>query len=228
MKILLLEDDEELSAHLQRRLQALECEVVTATTLAAASSAADPGTCDIYIVDRLVPDGDGEAWLAERRLEEDPTPAIFLTALGSVANKVSGLRFADDYLVKPFEFDELWARLQSLVRRSAAASLNTDHSQRIRLGALLINRVEHTVRKGAEPVLLKPMEYRLLECLAIHAGQVVTRKMLLEEVWGFRFDPSTNIVETYISRLRAKVDDEAAPSLIETIRGEGYRIVVRQ
>lgn len=228
MKILLLEDDGELSAHLQKRLQALQCEVVAVATLGQASRSVESGSCEIYIIDRLVPDGDGESWLAGRRLLEDTTPAIFLTALGSVANKVSGLRFADDYLVKPFEFDELWARVQSLVRRMGAAALDNDNSQRIRLGALIINRVEHTVRKGMEPVSLKPMEYRLLECLATHAGQTVTRKMLLEEVWGFRFDPSTNIVETYISRLRAKIDDDTGPSMIETVRGEGYRIVVRQ
>ncbi len=228
MKILLLEDDDELSAYLQKRLQTLQCEVAAVATLDQATRAVESEFYEIYIVDRLVPDGDGESWLAERRLQEDTTPAIFLTALGSVANKVSGLRFADDYLVKPFEFDELWARVQSLVRRMGAAALDSDNSQRIRLGTLVINRVEHTVRKGMEPVALKPMEYRLLECLATHAGQTVTRKMLLEEVWGFRFDPSTNIVETYISRLRAKIDDAAGPSMVETVRGEGYRIVVRQ
>lgn len=174
----------------------------------------------MYIVDRMLPDGDGQEWLERRRLDGDTTPALFLTALGSVEDKVGGLRLADDYLVKPFDFAELWARLQSIARR-----LDNIRTNQVSLGGLSIDRVTHEVKKNGVPILLKPMEYKLLDCFLSHGGQVVTRKMLLEQVWGFHFDPATNIVETYISRLRSKIDGPGSASLIETVRGEGYRFV---
>lgn len=220
MKILLLEDDPDLQTFLADQLRQQGCEVRGAKDCAAAD-AYQPQGFDMYIVDRMLPDGDGQSWLERRRLDGDTTPALFLTALGSVADKVGGLRLADDYLVKPFDFAELWARLQSIVRR-----MDKGPASHLAVGNLRIDRVSHEVTKDGESILLKPMEYKLLECLLAHAGQVVTRKMLLEQVWGFHFDPATNIVETYISRLRAKIDDPQGASMIETVRGEGYRLVV--
>jgi two-component system, OmpR family, response regulator len=221
MKILLLEDDPDLQVFLADKLRHQGCEVHSADTCASATALAGAGF-DIYIVDRMLPDGDGQDWLERVRLEGDVTPALFLTALGSVVDKVSGLRLADDYLVKPFDFAELWARLQSIARR-----LDNVRTNQIALGGLSIDRVTHEVKKNGAVILLKPMEYKLLDCFLSHNGQVVTRKMLLEQVWGFHFDPATNIVETYISRLRAKIDDPGTASLIETVRGEGYRFVAQ-
>ncbi len=223
MKILLLEDDESLASYLSRKLGELASHVRHASDLATALRFAEAETFDLYIVDRMLPDGDGETWLRQRREASDETPALFLTALGSVADKVGGLRYADDYLVKPFEFDELWARVQSLLRRSSKSQLPA----RLDAKWLSIDRMERRVFKDEEELSLKPMEYRLLEFLASHAGQTVTRKMLLQEVWGFSFDPSTNIVETYISRVRAQVDKPGEASMIETVRGEGYRLAIQ-
>lgn len=220
MKILLLEDDPDLQAFLVDQLRHQGCGVQSAATCAQASALVREPGLDMYIVDRMLPDGDGQDWLERLRLEGDVTPALFLTALGSVADKVEGLRLADDYLVKPFEFAELWARVQSIVRR-----LDAGRAHQVSLSGLTIDRLNHAVKKNGVSILLKPMEYKLLDCFLAHAGQVVTRKMLLEQVWGFHFDPATNIVETYISRLRAKIDGPGEASLIETLRGEGYRFV---
>jgi two-component system, OmpR family, response regulator len=220
MKILLLEDDPDLQAFLADKLRHHGCEVHGAQTCAGAATLAREHLFAMYIVDRMLPDGDGQDWLEQQRLAGDTTPALFLTALGSVVDKVDGLRLADDYLVKPFDFAELWARLQSIVRR-----LENVRANQVSYGGLSIDRVTHQVKKDGTAILLKPMEYKLLDCFLSHGGQVVTRKMLLEQVWGFRFDPATNIVETYISRLRAKIDEPGSTSLIETVRGEGYRFV---
>lgn len=220
MNILLLEDDPDLQVFLADNLRQQGCAVLGAQTCAAAALLAREQKFAIYVIDRMLPDGDGQDWLEQQRLAGDTTPALFLTALGSLADKVEGLRLADDYLVKPFDFAELWARLQSILRRLDNARVNP-----VAYGRLSIDRVTHEVRKEGVAIALKPMEYKLLDCFLAHAGQVVTRKMLLEQVWGFHFDPATNIVETYISRLRAKIDAPGAASQIETVRGEGYRFV---
>lgn len=220
MKILLLEDDPDLQSFLADQLRQKNCVVRGATTCGIATRLVEDQEYHMYIVDRMLPDGDGQDWLERRRLDGDTTPALFLTALGSVEDKVGGLRLADDYLVKPFDFAELWARLQSIARR-----LDNIRTNQVSLGGLSIDRVTHEVKKNGVPILLKPMEYKLLDCFLSHGGQVVTRKMLLEQVWGFHFDPATNIVETYISRLRSKIDGPGSASLIETVRGEGYRFV---
>lgn len=220
MKILVIEDDPALAQYLSERLSGEGCAIAAASSIAQADTLASAAH-DVYIVDRSLPDGDGQSWLSARRSAGDRTPAIFLTALGSIADKVGGLGIADDYLVKPFDFEELWARLQALSRRALGATSDT-----VVVGALTINRMERQVTSHGERVVLMPMEYKLLDFLVANAGQVVTRTMLLESVWGFHFEPSTNIVQTYISRLRAKVDEPGAPSLIETVRGEGYRVAL--
>lgn len=221
MKILVIEDDPTLAQYLGERLTGEGCVIASAASIAQADALASTAH-DVYIVDRSLPDGDGQSWLSARRSAGDRTPAIFLTALGSIADKVGGLGVADDYLVKPFDFEELWARVQALSRRAIGAS----GADTVVVGALTVNRMERQVTSHGERVVLMPMEYKLLDFLLANAGQVVTRTMLLESVWGFHFEPSTNIVQTYISRLRAKVDEPGAPSMIETVRGEGYRIAL--
>lgn len=219
--LLLLEDDLELQAFLAQHLRQQGCELLLANSCADADRQLPGHRFDLYILDRMLPDGDGQDWLARRRAAGDNTPALFLTALGAVADKVDGLRLADDYLVKPFAFAELWARLQSILRRHRREP--DTHCLVLNVGGLNIDRLTHRVHKGGQLIPLKPVEYKLLDCLITHSGQLVTRKMLLEQVWGFNFDPATNLVETYISRLRAHIDTPGAPSLIETLRGEGYR-----
>ncbi len=222
--ILIIEDDLQLQAFLAQQLQAQGAAVATAGTCAQASRLVDtpnPPEAGVvfYIVDRGLPDGDGQQWLAARRRLGDNTPALLLTALGALADKVEGLQLADDYLVKPFDFAELWARLQSIQRRQAKPPLNLS----LLIGSLRIDRLARRVHRGQEEIVLKPVEYKLLDCFLTHQGEILTRTMLLELVWGYDFDPATNLVETYISRLRAKIDTPGEASLILTLRGEGYQ-----
>lgn len=222
VRLLLVEDDLELANYLREKFSERGCEMRHAADVKRGKMAATKQNYDVYIVDRMLPDGDGHGWLAGRRQAEDHTPAIFLTALGSITDKVSGLSIADDYLVKPFEFEELWARVQALIRRPRKPPL----PETIVLNGLTINRLNRIVVRDGVQIVLKPMEYKLLDYFISTAGQVVTRRMLLESVWGFYFEPSTNIVETYVSRLRAKIGQEGVPSVIETVRGEGYRFIL--
>jgi two-component system, OmpR family, response regulator len=175
---------------------------------------------DVIIVDRLLPEMDGLSMvrgLRERRVE---TPAIFLTALGSIADRVAGLDSGgDDYLVKPFSMVELNARISALARRPA---LGAAERTVLQVEDVVLDRITRTVRRAGEPIDLLPMEYKLLEFLMLRQGRPVTRGMLLEQVWGFDFDPRTNIVETHISRIRGKIGLAGAAPLITTIRGVGY------
>jgi two-component system OmpR family response regulator len=179
------------------------------------------GDFDVLIVDRMLPGLDGLSLLGELRERGVETPALFLTAMGSVADRVMGLHGGgDDYVVKPVDSEELAARVHALARRRArpaAAEATT-----LVCGDLELDRLRRKVRRAGRAIALLPLEYRLLEYLLISRGQPVTRKMLLEQVWGFRFDPRTNIVETHISRLRAKLGEGGR--LIQTIRGAGYVI----
>jgi len=148
-------------------------------------------------------------------------PVLFLTTLGGVGDRVGGLDAgADDYLTKPFAFAELVARVNALGRRPREVKAETT----LRVGDLELDLLRRTVRRGEKPVLLQPREFKLLEYLMRHAGEVVTRTMLLESVWDFHFDPRTNIVETHISRLRSKINREGVGELIHTVRGAGYSL----
>jgi two-component system OmpR family response regulator len=220
LRVLIVEDDVEAARHLADDLTGFGLEVEVAHD---GTAALGPGVVDdrfdVLILDRMLPGCDGLALLQALRARGVETPALFLTAMGAVADRVEGLEAGgDDYLVKPVDSVEMHARVQALARRGrrggeAAALVCAD---------LELDRLSRTARRGGEAVSLLPLEYRLLEVLMLARGQTVTRKMLLEQVWGFRFDPRTNIVESHISRLRAKIDAGGRAPLIRTIRGAGY------
>jgi two-component system OmpR family response regulator len=151
------------------------------------------------------------------------TPALFLTAVGTVEARIEGLELADDYLVKPFAFSELRARVGAVLRRHRAGAATESH---LVAGDLEIDLLRRTVQRQGRTLPLQPTEFRLLEYLVRHKGEVVTRTMLLEHVWEFHFEPRTNIVETHISRLRSKVDRGFDREMIRTVRGAGYRLDV--
>ena len=177
---------------------------------------------DVMIVDRMLPRLDGVSFVRALRTRGNTTPVLLVTALGTVADRVVGLESgADDYLVKPFAFDELHARVRALKRRSKDGQ---DEPTRLVCSALVMNRLARQVRWDGTEIDLLPLEYQLLEVLLLNAGRPVTRMMLLEQVWGFRFDPRTNIVETHISHLRTKLEAAGAQRLVRTIRGSGYVI----
>jgi two-component system, OmpR family, response regulator len=171
------------------------------------------------VVDRMLPGLDGLGLVRALRETGVKAPVLFLTALGGVGDRVDGLEAGgDDYLVKPFAFAELLARLGALARRPPLAAVPAV----LRVGDLEMDLLKRTVIRGGTRVDLQPREFQLLEHLMRNAERVVTRTMLLEAVWGFHFDPKTNIVETHVSRLRAKIAREGAPELIHTVRGAGY------
>src|SRR6266581_1162468 len=176
---------------------------------------------DLLIVDRMIPGLDGLNLVKSLRAAGHHTPVLFLTALGGVEDRVSGLNAGgDDYLVKPFAFSELVARVAALGRRPRAAAAET----RLQVHDLELDLLSRTVRRCGQPIELQPREFRLLEYLMRHAGQIVTRTMLLEHVWEYHFDPQTNVIDVHISRLRAKIDKGFERPLLHTIRGAGYMI----
>lgn len=182
---------------------------------------ASSGHYDVLVIDRMLPKLHGLALLKTLRESGIKTPALFLTAMGNIEDRVNGLESgADDYLVKPFAFAELHARIGSLARRPPLEEVAT----RLKVADMEIDLIRHSVTRAGTTIDLQPTEYRLLEYLVRHAGRVVTRTMLLEGVWHFHFDPRTNIVETHISRLRAKIDRGFSRELIKTVRGSGYMI----
>ena len=176
---------------------------------------------DVMILDRMLPGVDGLTVLKGLRQSGIDAPALMLTALGRIEDRVAGLDAgADDYLVKPFALAELAARVNALLRRRHDQGTQTV----LEVGTVTLDLLERTVRRGGKVVPLQPREFRLLEELIRNAGRVVTRTMLLERVWGFHFDPQTNIVETHMSRMRAKLNDGFDVDAIETVRGAGYRL----
>ena len=177
---------------------------------------------DVMVVDRMLPGLDGLAVLKTVRSAGNTTPILILSALAEVDNRVEGLRAGgDDYLTKPFAFSELIARLEALQRRPRGG-VATDTVYRA--GELELDPRRRAVTRAGEPIRLLPREFALLEYLMRHRGQVVTRTMLLENVWDYHFDPQTNVVDVHVSRLRAKVDRPFSDPLIETVRGVGYRL----
>lgn len=221
LNILLIEDDPR-SAELVCAGLATEGHTVTVVQDGRAGLLRAGGEAwDVIIVDRMLPGLDGLGLLRMLRGAGITTPALFLTALGGVDDRVAGLRAGgDDYLVKPFALAELSARIAALMRRGEARPAATV----LRIGDLEIDRLSHRVSRAGRVIGLKPREYALLDYLARHAGQVVTRTMLLEDVWGFHFDPQTSVVESHVSRLRAKLRQGAESDLIHTMRGAGYRL----
>lgn len=221
MKILVAEDDLETSAYVAQGLRELGHTLDVAHDGRDALMLAADGTYDVLILDRMMPGMDGIALIKALRAMEVTTPAIFLTALDGVGDRVQGLEAGgDDYLVKPFAFSELKARLAALARRPRQIAADTE----LAAGTVKMDLLARRVTRAGEVVELHPQEFKLLEYLLRHAGKVVTRTMLLEGVWGFHFDPKTSVVETHMSRLRAKIERPGSPPLIRTIRGSGYII----
>ncbi|HSB96937.1 MAG TPA: response regulator transcription factor [Spongiibacteraceae bacterium] len=217
MKILVIEDDPEMCDFL---IQGLSRDGHTVEVAADGKAGLDAAQhhFDAIILDRMLPELDGIEVLQALRQRGQTTPVLMLSALGDVDHRVSGLQHgADDYLAKPFSFIELAARLEALHRRDAKPDSTT-----LQLADLELDLLSHTVRRGDQTIELWPLEFRLLEYLLRNAGRVVTRNMLLEDVWNLNFDPQTNVVEVHMSRLRGKVDKGFATRLIQTVRGSGY------
>ena len=221
MHILVAEDDIDTAAHITRGLGELGHRVTHATSGSTALSLASTEDFDVLVLDRMLPGLEGLEVLRRLRAASVRTPVIVLTALGGIADRVEGLDVgADDYLVKPFAFAELAARLQALLRRPPMADVVT----RLEVGDVVLDLLRREVTRGGRPVHLQPREFSLLEQLMRHAGRIITRTMFLEIVWGFHFDPQTNIVESHLSRLRSKLREGFADDPIETVRGSGYRM----
>ncbi|MDB5455397.1 MAG: DNA-binding response regulator [Caulobacter sp.] len=222
IRVLLIEDEPETADHMADGLARAGCAVEAVRDGASGLDRALRGPFDVIIVDRMLPRLDGLSLVRRLRGAQVQTPVLFVTAMGAVADRVSGLEHGgDDYLVKPFSFAELNARVSALARRAPAPLRERTILQ---CADLVLKRLDRTARRGGVDLALLPLEYKLLEYLMLHADRVVTRTMLLENVWGFHFDPRTNIVETHISRLRGKIDLAGAPPLITTLRGVGYVI----
>jgi two-component system OmpR family response regulator len=221
MQILLAEDDLETAGFITRGLEELGHAVLRAGNGPDALHFAVTEPFDVLILDRLLPGLDGLAVLRRLRAANIHAPVLLLTALGRIEDRVEGLDAgADDYLVKPFAFSELAARLNALRRRPPANPEPT----RLEHGSISLDLLKREVRREGKVIPLQPREFRLLEELLRGGDRVVTRTMLLERVWGYHFDPQTNIVDTHISRLRAKLNEGSKNDLIETVRGAGYRM----
>ncbi|MDO9708263.1 winged helix-turn-helix domain-containing protein [Paracraurococcus lichenis] len=219
MKILVVEDDAETADYVVRGLTEAGHVVDRAADGREGLFLASDGGYDVLVVDRMLPRLDGLGLVRALRAAGVRTPALFLTARAGVGDRVEGLEAgADDYLGKPFAFAELLARLNALARRPPLSAEPTV----LRVADLEMDLLKRVVTRGGQRIELQPREFRLLEYLMRRAGQVVTRTMLLEGVWDFHFDPKTSVVETHISRLRAKLDRDGAPPLIHTMRGAGY------
>ncbi|HXQ17622.1 MAG TPA: response regulator transcription factor [Caulobacteraceae bacterium] len=221
MKLLLVEDDRETAAYLKRALTEAGHAVDQAHDGRDGLLLAVGETYDVVVLDRMLPQLDGLAILRTLRAASVKTPVLLLTALDGIDDRVEGLEAGgDDYLVKPFAFAELLARVNALARRPPPQDVQTT----LRVADLEMNLLRRTVVRAGQKIDLQPREFQLLEYLMRHAGRVVTRTMLLEAVWDFHFDPKTNIVETHISRLRGKIDRGHPGSLIHTLRGAGYSL----
>jgi two-component system OmpR family response regulator len=223
MRVLIIEDDKDVASFVQNGLQQAGHNVDRADNGKDGLFLATTEPYDVLIVDRMLPLVDGLTIIRTLRSSDIQTPALILSALGEVEDRVKGLNAgSDDYLVKPFAFGELMARLEALLRRGRAAT-RTPETQ-LRVGDLEMDLLRREVRRGAKKIELQPREFQLLEFLMRHAGQVVTRTMLLEGVWDYHFDPQTNVIDVHISRLRAKIDRDFDKPLLHTVRGAGYRL----
>ena len=222
MRLLIIEDDKEAGAYLVKAFREEGHVVDLATDGLEGYAQAREGQHDVLIVDRMLPKLDGLSLISSLREQKVETPCLILSALGQVDDRVKGLRAGgDDYLVKPYAFSELLARVEVLARRRSGAR---GEETVYRVGDLELDRLSHNVTVGGREVTLQPREFRLLEYLMKHAGQVVTRTMLLENVWDYHFDPQTNVIDVHISRLRSKIDKGHHVPLLQTVRGAGYSL----
>lgn len=221
MKILIIEDDNETRDYVSTGLKEAGHSIDSARDGYEGLLLAKEGTYNLLIVDRMLPGLDGLTVVKTLRAANCNVPVLFLTTMCGIDDRVEGLNAgADDYLVKPFAFSELTARVNALLRRPR----ETVEQKILQVSELEINLMKRLVKRDGQLIDLQPTEFRLLEYLVRHAGQVVTRTMLLENVWDFHFDPKTNIVETHISRLRSKLNVGNQSDLIHTVRGAGYMI----
>ncbi|MGQ0742573.1 MAG: response regulator transcription factor [Alphaproteobacteria bacterium] len=221
MRILVVEDDLEAQRYMVKGLKEAGHVVDEAADGETGLALALSRPYDVAIVDRMLPNLDGITLVARMREERNITPVLFLSALSDVDDRVKGLRAGgDDYLTKPYAFAELLARLDALMRRRDPAFVKT----KLKVGELELDLLTRTARRGDVSIELQPREFRLLEYLMRHASQIVTRTMLLENVWEYHFDPQTNVIDVHISRLRAKIDKGFNQPLLHTVRGAGYMI----
>jgi two-component system OmpR family response regulator len=223
VRVLIVEDDREVASFIRKGLAEAGHNVDHADNGKDGLFLATTEKYDALVVDRMLPGIDGLTLIRTLRASDTATPVLILSALGEVDDRVKGLKAGgDDYLVKPFAFSELAARLDALARRAHAAA-ETEPTV-LAVGDLELDRLRREVRRGGEAIDLQPREFQLLEFLMRHAGQVVTRTMLLEGVWDYHFDPQTNVIDVHVSRLRAKIDRGFDKPLLHTVRGAGYRL----
>jgi two-component system, OmpR family, response regulator len=221
MRLLVVEDDRDAADYLKKALRESGHVAEVARDGEEGLALALDDEFDVLIVDRMLPKRDGLSVVSELRARGKSTPVLILSALGQVDDRVTGLRAGgDDYLAKPYSFSELLARIEALARRVAPQASDTTY----KVGDLELDRLAHSVTRGGQDIPLQPREFRLLEYLMRHAGQVVTRTMLLENVWDYHFDPQTNVIDVHVSRLRSKIDKGFDKPLLHTVRGAGYMI----
>ena len=221
MRILIIEDDRNAAEYLAKAFREVGHVADMAHDGEEGLARAQDSQHDVLIVDRMLPQRDGLSVIGALRTKGVETPVLILSALGQVDDRVKGLRAGgDDYLAKPYAFSELLARVEVLARRRTGRSEDTVY----KVGDLEFDRLSHRVLRGGAEIVLQPREFRLLEYLMKHAGQVVTRTMLLENVWDYHFDPQTNVIDVHISRLRSKIDKGFARPLLHTVRGAGYMV----
>ena len=223
MKLLVIEDDRDVASFVKNGLEQAGYTVDCADNGKDGLFLATTETYDALIVDRMLPGVDGLTIIRTMRASDIATPALVLSALGEVDDRVSGLKAGgDDYLVKPFAFVELQARIEALLRRQRSDP--GGEQTVLRVGDLTMDLLRREVERAGRKIELQPREFMLLEYLMRHAGQVVTRTMLLEAVWSYHFDPQTNVIDVHISRLRNKIDKDFPQPLLHTVRGAGYRL----
>lgn len=219
MRILVIEDDLETALYIKKGLEEAGHVVDHASEGKEGLLLATTEDYDVLIVDRMLPQVDGLTIVKTMRVSDVHSPVLILSALGEVDDRVQGLKSGgDDYLVKPFAFSELLARLEALVRRAEIEAPAT----KLQVADLELDLLGREVKRAGKVLELQPREFRLLEYLMRHHGQVVTRTMLLEKVWDYHFDPQTNIIDVHISRLRGKIDKGFDNALLHTVRGSGY------
>jgi two-component system OmpR family response regulator len=219
MRLLLVEDDVKIAAFIIKGLRSAGYAVDHALDGEAGLDLALSEPYDGVIIDIMLPKRDGLSLISQLRAQKVNTPALVLSAKGSVDDRVKGLEMgADDYLTKPFAFSELLARIQALIRRAGGISDPT----RLTVADLSVNLLTREVIRDGKNIALQPLEFSLLEYLMRHAGRIVSKTMIMEHVWDYHFDPQTNVVEARISRLRDKIDKGLEKKLIHTVRGVGY------
>lgn len=219
MHILLIEDDQSVAEFVEKGFLDKGQIITHAATGTDGLGLAKDEVYDAIIIDRMLPEIDGLSIVKALRDEGDTIPILILSALGEVSDRIDGLKVgADDYLAKPFDFEELYTRIEVLVRRRDIDSPVT----RLKVADLELDLLAHEVQRAGHKLSLQPREFRLLEYLMRNAGQIVTRTMLLENVWDYHFDPQTNVIDVHVSRLRQKIDKDFERPLLHTVRGSGY------